>query len=34
MPYRIKVGIDKEKAHRTVLKLSGGEQQRIGIPNA
>jgi len=26
-----KVGISKEKAHRKILKLSGGEQQRIGI---
>lgn len=25
------VGIDKEKADRTVLKLSGGEQQRVAI---
>ena len=26
-----KVGIDKEKADRPVLKLSGGEQQRVAI---
>jgi putative ABC transport system ATP-binding protein len=26
-----KVGIDKEKAERKVLKLSGGEQQRVAI---
>lgn len=26
-----RVGIDKEKADRTVLKLSGGEQQRVAI---
>ena len=29
-----KVGIDKEKSHRKILKLSGGEQQRIGIARA
>jgi putative ABC transport system ATP-binding protein len=29
-----KVGIDKEKAGRKILKLSGGEQQRIGIARA
>lgn len=28
------VGIDKEKANRPVLKLSGGEQQRIAIARA
>jgi len=29
-----KVGIDKEKANRKILKLSGGEQQRIAIARA
>lgn len=29
-----KVGIDKETAERKILKLSGGEQQRVGISRA
>ena len=29
-----KVGIDRETAGRKILKLSGGEQQRIGIARA
>jgi len=29
-----KIGIDKETAGRKILKLSGGEQQRIGIARA
>lgn len=29
-----KIGIDKETANRKVLKLSGGEQQRVGITRA
>lgn len=29
-----KVGINSEKANRKILKLSGGEQQRIGIARA
>lgn len=29
-----KVGIDKNKADRTILKLSGGEQQRVAIARA
>ena len=29
-----KVGINEEKARRSVLKLSGGEQQRVGIARA
>ena len=34
--YRLldKIGIDKETADRKILKLSGGEQQRIGIARA
>lgn len=34
--YRLleEVGIDREKADRKILKLSGGEQQRIGIARA
>lgn len=29
-----KIGIDAEKANRKILKLSGGEQQRVGIARA
>jgi len=29
-----KIGIDKETANRKILKLSGGEQQRVGIARA
>ena len=28
------IGIDKDTAKRKVLKLSGGEQQRVGIARA
>jgi putative ABC transport system ATP-binding protein len=29
-----KIGIDEETAFRKILKLSGGEQQRVGIARA
>ena len=29
-----KVGIDEDKANRKILKLSGGEQQRVGVARA
>ena len=29
-----RIGIDRETASRTILKLSGGEQQRVGIARA
>ena len=29
-----KIGIDRETADRKILKLSGGEQQRVGIARA
>jgi len=29
-----KIGIDKKTADRKILKLSGGEQQRVGIARA
>jgi putative ABC transport system ATP-binding protein len=31
---RDKVGIDRETADRKILKLSGGEQQRVGLARA
>ncbi len=29
-----KIGIDEETANRKVVKMSGGEQQRVGIARA